>query len=120
MQLHPSFLSVATSTSISSLYTKGIIILCELFESLLSENEEEESLTVCDTEKLYSNFFMNDPRNDYDPTEFSVYRWLRSLSEFSRELSCLMEEGKRRSLELEELSIFLKSDLLLSKFLVER
>ena len=112
--MHPSFLSVATSTS--SLYTKGIIILCELFESLLSENEEDESLTVCDTEKLYSNFFMNDPRNDYDPTEFSVYRWLRSLSEFSR----LMEEGKRRSLELEELSIFLKSDLLLSKFLVER
>ena len=110
---------VATSST-SYLYTKGIIILCELLESLLSEKDEEESRTVCDTEKLYSNFFTNDLRNDYDPTEFSVSRWLPSLSEFSRELSCLMEEGKRRSLELEELSIFLKSDLLLSKFLVER
>jgi hypothetical protein len=63
---------------------------------------------------------MNDFRKDSDPTEFSVYRWFRSLSEFSRELSFLMEEGKRRSLELEELSIFLKSERRLRRFLVER
>jgi hypothetical protein len=89
-------------------------------ESLRSENDEEESRTVCETEKLSSNFLMKDLRKDSDPTEFSVSRWLRSLSEFSRELSFLMEEGKRRSLELEELSIFLKSDLRLRRFLVER
>lgn len=120
LQLHPAFLSVTAISSASSLYTNGIIILCELFESLRSEKEEDESRTVCETEKLSSNFLMNDFRKDYEPTEFYVSRWLRSLSEFSLELSFLIEEGKSRSLELEELSIFLKSDRRLRRFLVDR
>lgn len=63
---------------------------------------------------------MKDLRKDSEPTEFSVSRWLRSLSEFSRELSFLIEEGKRRSLELEELRILRKSERRLRRFLVER
>jgi len=40
------------------------MILCELLESLRSEKDEEESLTVCETEKLYYNFFLKDLRKD--------------------------------------------------------
>ena len=89
-------------------------------ESLRSENEEEESLTVWETEKLSSNFFMKDLRMDSDPTEFSVYKRFLSLSEFSRELSFFIDVGKSLSLELEEFNIFLKSERRLRRFLVER
>jgi hypothetical protein len=41
-----------------------IIILRELFESLLYENYDEESRIVCDIEKLSSNFFLKDLRKD--------------------------------------------------------
>ncbi len=89
-------------------------------ESLLSEKEGEESLTVCDTEKLSSNFLMKDLRKDYDPTECSCSSLSLSFSEFYLELSLFIDVGKRRSFELEEFSIFRKSDFRLIKFLVER
>lgn len=47
------------------------MMLRELFESLLSENSEEESRIVWETEKLSSNFFLKDLRKDSESREFS-------------------------------------------------
>lgn len=47
------------------------MMLRELLESLLYENSEEESRIVCETEKLSSNFFLNDFRKDSESKEFS-------------------------------------------------